>query len=251
MKNNLLRQLFRSPVFYSAILAVIGLILSFIIDSIIPIAIAALYLVALIIISFINAFKDFSKGKHAYIKKGKKRPTKAYRWFFRPVFNNITLDYDYEFAINEYKYDDDKYNSYLHKLPGFSATIFPRIRKYDKKYSNNAISPFFKKLGLSFILPHHWSSFRFAWKMDEEKIDTYTYQYLEGKLYMKKIIVIPGNEFINLSIRSRKGYMFFRNEYNHCFTTPHKFTLGYRLGFYMLDEIGAAKNLYIFFKKNK
>jgi len=162
MKNNLIKQALGTETVIAAIVMLVSIGIYFLFgENIVLLFPAAGYTIYIIMKALYNGFRElFRKKTTEYIPKGRKRPRGLKKYFLRIVFNKYKSIYEYEFSFSPFRYTEGKLNNYWMKLDGFSLTILPRIRKYDSKYSNNALTKIFKYFGFSFILPHHWDRIR-------------------------------------------------------------------------------------------
>jgi len=250
MKNNILNQLLGSVIFKSLILTIIFTILMVIFDNVLFLIPPVLYILFLVFMGFKNMVNDFKNTLNTCLRipKGKKRPAGIRKLFFIPVFKNIKLNYKYRIE-SRYDYKDNKFNQYTNKLYGFSAIFFPRIRKYDKKYSNNTLTNLFKLFGYSFILPHHWESYRWGWRYAHGYFYYSAYYYEKGELKIKTVEILSDVEWVQLGLINEDNHVLYQYNGRTIIDLPTKFKLGYKLKPYTLDEIGVPNDIYIFYNR--
>lgn len=254
MKNNLIKQALGTETVVVAIAMLISIGIYFLFGEYIVLLFpAAGYTIYIIMKAFYNGFRElFRKSSTEYIPKGRKRPRGLKKYFLSIVFNRHKSLYDYEFTFTPFSYDDNKLNSYWMKLNGFSLTILPRIKKYDSKYSVNALTKIFKYFGYSFILPHHWDSYRIAWRYHRyaDIIELALYSYIKGVRHIKKITEIERNKEINIGVKSNKKYIIAQcSDVMYNVVNIRKWHIGYKLRLYTLDEEGVPTHIFIKVKK--
>ena len=254
MKNNIIEQILSSEIFFSFIITVVCTILGSIFDNWIFLFPAFGYIIFILIKSIIVSFKQRSKSSSKYIPKGKKRPVGLSKFIFKPTFIKARSMYTYRFNFTGYSYKNDLLNLYHNKLNGFSLTMLPRIRSYNEIYSNNALTGLFKYFGLSFILPHHWDSYRIGWRYDNYTglISLSLYKYVKGYLSIKHIVDIERNKEITIGVKANKKYIIAEcSNMMYNVVNVRKWIIGYKLGLYMLDEEPSQTDIFINQKKIK
>ena len=163
------------------------------------------------------------------------------------------LSFSYYFSREgDYKPKDliDEYD--FSKLMGFSACFFPRIRKYKNYYTKNALTRLFKVFGYSFIIAHHWSSYRIASRVLNKKREFAAYIYEDGIRTIKQICTSDYPVYIKAEIKIEKHCIKF-NIINHVVFAPTEKTkkAKYKLGFYHGGTISATSSYYFFVDLNR
>jgi len=207
-------------------------------------------IVGLIILSaFYNTFKERKSinREHVYIPKGERRPRGLNKYIFKPLIGKMHSTYEYSFDFIPFEYEDKKLMHYENKLYGFSLTLWPRIKKYNNQYVTNWLSPIFKYLGYSFILPHHWFSFRISWRYikESDEIVLSRYEYKKGLREVTPIIKIRRHDSYRIGYKATGKHIIFKtkNQFKIVEDKTHRF--GYKLRPYCLNEKSLPVNVII------